>query len=84
MLATGPGCRQTRTSAFLNQAPLKLRERGKDMEDELARRGRCVQRAITQRAKAHLPLSQLGNVLRPITWFLPRVREVAQRVFQAA
>jgi hypothetical protein len=48
------GGRQTRACPFLNQLTLKLGERGKDLEDEFARGGGGIQRAVTQRPKAHL------------------------------
>ena len=61
MLAPGACGRESRPRALLNQPPLELRQRGKNMEDEFAGRGRRIQRAIAQRAEAHLPLAQLRN-----------------------
>jgi hypothetical protein len=56
---TGRG--SSRPSPLLNQPPLKLRERRKEMEDELARRRGRVNGAVTPRAKAHLPSEQRFN-----------------------
>jgi len=61
MLASGPGGRKPRPGPFLNQPPLKLGERRKNMEDEFASRCRRVEHTITQRPEADLPLPQFCN-----------------------
>jgi hypothetical protein len=47
---------QASLCAFLNQAPLKLREGRKDMEHEFTGGGRRIDGPIAQRAKPHLSL----------------------------
>ena len=53
---TCPCGSQAGLRAFLNQAPLKLREGRKDREDEFARHRRGIDRPLAQRAKPDLPL----------------------------
>jgi hypothetical protein len=42
-VAASPGCGQSCICPFTNQVTLKLGQRGKDMEDQLATRGRGIE-----------------------------------------
>src|SRR5262249_62075612 len=62
--ATRPCSSQASACTLLNQASLKLGQGRKDVEHELPGRRRGIDRAITQRAKPHLPLEGFVKLLR--------------------
>jgi hypothetical protein len=57
-LATSAGNREACVRTFLHQPSFKLRQRGKNAEDELPGGRRRIKRPITQRAKVDVPLEQ--------------------------
>ena len=71
----GRGRPRVRVRAFLNQPPFELRQRGKDVEDQLARGSCPINRPITQRPKTNVPLEQRLNQGHQMRHRLPQAVE---------